>query len=232
MPAAPWPRRSCAYADFAPETDSSRPTRRLRATGSAAPTPPESPALSPPTLRLCFGLGFGFDFSLDFSFDFSLGLRNLIGQRAQLTLVEHRRVHHADQHLFDGAVAEPVDDALDGFRRNPRAGLGGLIDIGAPIHGMGGVALVFQPSQHGADRGFFQRAGKPLADGLGRDRTVGPDQLHDLAFEVAQVGQAVIHGATLRSGFNATERRTRSPNPQSLIYLEWPPRAPMPARRG
>ena len=64
---------------------------------------------------------------------------------------------------------------------------------------MRGVALVFQSSQHGADGRFFQRAGKPFADGLGRDRTIGPNQLHDLAFEVAQFGQAVIHGATLRS---------------------------------
>ena len=126
-------------------------------------------------------------------------LGNLIGQHAQLTLVEHRRIHHADQDLFDGAVAEPVDDALDGFRRNPSARLGGLVDIGAPIHRVRGVALVFQSSQHGADGRFLERTGKPLAHGLGRDRTVGPNQLHDLAFEVAQFGQAVIHGATLRS---------------------------------
>src|SRR2546429_274052 len=181
MPAAPWPRRSCAGADFAPERDSSRSTRRLRATGSAAPTPPESPALSPPSLHLGFGLGLGLDLGLSLS----LCLRNLVGQRAQLTLVEHLGVHHADQDLFDGAVAEPVDDALNGFRRNPRAWLGGLIDIGPSIHGVRGVALVFQSSQHGADGRFFQWAGKPFADGLGRDRTIGPNQLHDLAFEVA-----------------------------------------------
>src|SRR4051794_21472534 len=64
---------------------------------------------------------------------------------------------------------------------------------------MRGVALVFQSSQHGADGRFLEWTGKPLADGLGRHRAIGPNQLHDLAFEVAQFGQAVIHGATLRS---------------------------------
>src|SRR3954462_13257934 len=77
-----------------------------------------------------------------------------------------------------------------------RARLGGLVDIGSPIHGMRGVALVFQSSQHGADGRFLEWTGKPLADGLGRHRAIGPNQLHDIAFEVAQFGQAVIHGAT------------------------------------
>jgi len=30
--------------------------------------------------------------------------------------------HHADQNFLDGPVAEPVDDALHGFRRHPTGG--------------------------------------------------------------------------------------------------------------
>ena len=51
--------------------------------------------------------------------------------------------------------------------------------------------------------------------------------------EVSEVGQAIVHFATLRSlaFFNATERRIRGPNPQCLIHLEWRPRPPRLARR-
>src|SRR5882757_8069219 len=164
---------SYARADFAREEDSSQPTPRFRATGNAAPTPPESPASFFPSLRF--------------------GLRNLVGQHAQLPLVEHGRVHHADQNLLDGTVAEPVDDALDGFRRNPSAWLSRMVDIGSPIHRVRGVALVFQPSQHGPNRRFLERPRKPFTHGLGRYRRVGPNQLHYLSFEVAQFGQAIVH---------------------------------------
>src|SRR5205085_3055897 len=190
-PPAPWSTRSCAGADCVPETDSSQSTRRRREAGSAAPTPPESPASLPPCLR--------FLPELTFLRGLPPGLGNLSGQQAQLTLVEHRRIDHAAQDLFDRTVAEPVDDALDGFRRNPSAGLRGLVDIGSSIYGVGGVTLVFQSPQHGADGRFLERTRKLFADGLGRDRTIGPHQLHDLALEVAQFRQAVVHGATLRS---------------------------------
>ena len=36
-----------------------------------------------------------------------------------------------------------------------------------------------------------------LSDRLGRHRLLRPDQLHDLAFEVAELGQAIIHVRTL-----------------------------------
>src|ERR1700682_2363319 len=95
---------SYAHADFATEEDSSQSTRRCRGARSAAPTPPESSASFFPSLRFC--------------------LCDLIGKHAQLPLVEHGCVHHANQNLFDRAVAEPIDDALDRFRRNPSARLG------------------------------------------------------------------------------------------------------------
>src|SRR6266568_4435592 len=122
---------SYARVDFVHEEDSSQPTRRFRATRSAAPTPPEPPASFFPSLRLC--------------------LRNLVGKHTQLPLVEHGRIHHANQNLFDRTVTEPIDDALDRFRR------------------------------------------KPFTHGLGRYRTVGPNQLHYLSFEVTQCGQAIVH---------------------------------------
>src|ERR1700682_1253414 len=192
---------SYARVDFVREEDSSQPTRRFRATRSAAPTPPESPASFFPSLRLC--------------------LRNLVGKHTQLPLVEHSCIHHANQHLFDRTVAEPVDDALDGFRRNPSAWLRRMVDIGSPIHRVRGVALVFQPSQHGPNGRFLQRTRKPFTHGLGRHRTVGPNQLHYLSFEVTQCGQAIVHLGYLAilSCCNATERRTRSRDPQRRFDL-------------
>ena len=126
-----------------------------------------------PLLRLCF--------------------RNLVGKRSQLPLVEHGRIHHANQNLFDRAVAEPIDDTLDGFCRNPSAWFSRLVDIGSPVHRVCRVALVFQSSQHGPNRRFLERTRKPLTHGLGRYRTVGPNQLHYLSFEVTQFGQAIVH---------------------------------------
>src|ERR1700676_3866428 len=156
---------SYARAGFAPGEDSSQPTRRFREPMSEAPTPPVWPASFSPSLRLCF--------------------RNLVGQRAQLPLVEHGSIHHADKNLVDGTVAEPVDDALDGLRRNPPAWLGRMVHKGSPIHRVGRVALLFQPSQHGPNRRFLEPARKLFAGGLGGYRSVGPDQLHHLAFEFA-----------------------------------------------
>jgi len=70
-------------------------------------------------------------------------------QRAQLPLVEHGGIHHTDQNLFDGTIAEPIDDALDCFCRHAAARLGGVVHIGSPVHRVRRVALVLQPSQHG-----------------------------------------------------------------------------------
>src|SRR5437762_12580922 len=109
---------SCAHADFVHVTDSSQSTRCPRATGSAAPIPRESPALFPPALRSRFS--------------------NLVSKGAQLSSVEHCCIHHAYQNFLDGAVAEPVDDALDGFCRYSSAGLRGLVDIGSSVYSVCG----------------------------------------------------------------------------------------------
>src|SRR5450755_2557727 len=122
---------SSVRADCGHEEAAIQSTPRRRATRSAAPTPPEAPALLPSLdlflyslfLRLLFGL-----FLVLF-----LGAGDLVGQHAQLPLVEHRTLHHADQNLFDRAVAEPVDDALHGFRRHSPARFGRLVDIGSAI---------------------------------------------------------------------------------------------------
>src|SRR5262249_2507220 len=145
-PPAPRSRTSYGRAGCAREEDSSQSTRRLPATGSAAPTPQESRGSFLPPL--------------------GLGARDLVGERPQLFLVEHGAIHHADQHLFDGTIAEPVDDALDGLRRNPPALFGRPIDVGSPIHGVRGVALVLQPAQYGPHRRFLERARQSLAHGF------------------------------------------------------------------
>src|SRR6185437_17002228 len=94
---------SCARPDFAPETDR----------GRAIPRPPAqrraTPILPGPTASFFRSPGFA--------------LRYLVGQHAHLLLVEHGGVDHADQHLLDGAVAEPVDDALHRFRSDAGARL-------------------------------------------------------------------------------------------------------------
>src|SRR5262249_45065596 len=110
MRQAPSPTTSYARADFLRETASAQSKRRYPARRTGAPPLPVRPASFSPSLRL--------------------GFRHLIGKQAQLLLVEHRIVHHADQDLFDRTVAEPVDDALDGLRRDPTARLGGMIDVG------------------------------------------------------------------------------------------------------
>src|SRR5262249_38091642 len=135
-PRAPRSTTSCAAADCPREEDSSQSTRGLPGAGSAAPTPQESRESFFPPLHL--------------------GPRDLIGERTQLLLVEHGAVHHADQDLFDRSVAEPVDDALDGLGRHPSALFGGLIDIGAAIHRVRRVTLLFQPAQHRPHRRFLE----------------------------------------------------------------------------
>src|SRR5271169_6531645 len=118
---------SYARADSARGEDSSQPRRCFRVPRSAAPTPPESPTSFSPSPRLY------------------LRLRNLVGKTAQLPLVEHGCIHHANQNLFDGTVAEPVDDALDCFCRNAATRLGRVVHIGSSIDRVRRVALLFQP---------------------------------------------------------------------------------------
>ena len=113
-PPAPRSTTSCARADCAREADASQPTRRFPATRERSAASARTSASFFPSLRLW-------------------PWRNLVGQRAQLPLVEHRVVDHADQDLLHRAVAEPVDDALDGFGRDPPARLGRVIDIGAAL---------------------------------------------------------------------------------------------------
>src|SRR6202158_1054170 len=166
---------SCARTDFVREEDSSQSTRHFQESGSAEPSPPESRVSFSPSLRL------------------GLCLRDLVDQHPQLPLVEHRRIHHANQNLFDRTVTEPVDAALNGFCRYPSTWLRRMVDISASVHGVCCVTLVFQPSEHGPNGRFLERARKPFPHGLGRYRTVGPNQLHYLSFEVAQFGQATVH---------------------------------------
>src|SRR5580704_11197850 len=118
-------RAGCARAE-AP----GRATRQRRAPAIAAPIPGAGPTLPPPCLRL----------------------RDLVGQGAQLPLVKHGAVDHADQNLLDRSVAKQIDDPLDGCGRNLPAGMRRLVDVGPPVDSMIDVTLLLQPPKHGADR--------------------------------------------------------------------------------
>ena len=78
--------------------------------------------------------------------------------------------------------------------RNLSALLGGLVDISSSVDRMGRVALLFQTAQHRPHRRFLERSRQLFPHRLRRDRTMGPNQLHHLALEVSEFGQAVVHG--------------------------------------
>src|SRR5262249_27292011 len=156
-------RAGCARAG-AP----SRAIRHRRAPATEAPIPTAGPALALASFRL----------------------RDLVGQHAQLPLVEHGAVHHADQNLLDRSVAEPIDDPLDSVRRNPPTGVRRLVDEGPPLDCVTDVTFLLQSSQYCANRRFLQSPRQLVAYGLCREPTIGPDQLHHLAFEVAQMRHA------------------------------------------
>src|SRR6266481_9822494 len=149
----------------------SRAIRHRRAPASEAPIPTAGPASTLPSSRL----------------------RDLVGQHAQLLLVEHGAVHHADQNLLDRSVAEPIDDPLDGLGRNPPAGMRRLVNEGPPLDCMNDVTFLLQSPQHGANRRFLQSPRQFLAYGLSREPAISPDDLHHLAFEVAQMRYACAH---------------------------------------
>src|SRR5262245_7756529 len=169
--AAPPSMPSSAPAGFAHAGSSTPATQCRRARASAAPI-----RAAVPTSLLS-----------------SFCPRDLVRKYAQLALVEHRAIHHADQDLFDRAVAEPVDDTLHRLGCHPSARLRGVIDIGAAVDGVADVALLFQPPQYGANRRFLEAAVEPFAHGFRCDRAVGPNQLHHLALEVAQIREGFIH---------------------------------------
>src|SRR5258708_4724942 len=162
---------SCGYAGCARAGPSSRAMRHRRAPATEAPIPAAGPPLPLPSLRLC----------------------DLVGQHAQLPLVDHGAVHHADQNLLHRSVAEPIDNPLDGLGRNPPARVSRPVDVGPTLDRMDDVTLLLQPPQHGTNRRFLEAPRQFLAYSLCREATIGPDQLHHLALEVAQVRHAVAH---------------------------------------
>src|SRR5215471_14972098 len=110
-----------------------RAIRRRRAPATAAPIRGAGPTLPPPSLRL----------------------RDLVGQGAQLPLVEHGAVDHADQDLFNRSVAKQIDDPLDSLSRNLPAGMRRLVDVGPPVDSMIDVTLLLQSPKHGANCRFL-----------------------------------------------------------------------------
>src|SRR5229473_912681 len=185
-PASPWTRsrpRSKRRAAASPDA-------RGASTGQAEPRKPAAACLSPPERRspaspsssLFLLLYFVRFFFLVFFLLFFLGLLDPPCEALQGPAVEHVRIHHADQHLLDGSVAEPVDYSLHSASRDAGPRLGGPEDVGPAVDGVGDVSLVLQPPEHGAYGRFLRLAGKPLADGIRGGFTRLPHQLHDLAF--------------------------------------------------
>src|SRR5215471_17274603 len=111
-----------------------RAIRQRRAPTTAAPIPGAGPALPPPSLRL----------------------RDLVGQGAQLPLVEHGTVHHADENLLDRSVAKQIDDPLDSLGSNLPAGVRCLVHVGPTIDDMIDITLLLQSPKHRANRRFLQ----------------------------------------------------------------------------
>src|SRR5215467_7090262 len=145
-----------------------RAIRQRRAPATAAPIPGAGPTL--PLASLC--------------------LRYLVGQGAELPLVEHGAVHHADENLLDRSVAKQINDPLDSLGSNLPAGMRRLVHVGSAIDDMIDVTLLLQSPKHGANRRFLQGPRQFLTHNFCRELPVGPDQLHYLAFEVAQVWHA------------------------------------------
>src|SRR5260370_22029912 len=156
---------SYGYAGCARAGPSSRAMRHRRAPATEAPIPAAGPPLPLPSLRLC----------------------DLVGQHAQLPLVDHGAVHHADQNLLHRSVAEPIDNPLDGLGRNPPARVSRPVDVGPALDRMDDLTLLLHPAPPAANRRFPSAPRHFLAYGLCRDATIGPYQLHHLALEAAHV---------------------------------------------
>ncbi len=114
-----------------------------------------------------------------------MGQGDALGEALQLGAVEDLGVDHADQQGFNGALAEPVDNAFDGAASHTLPGLGGAIEEGAVFDGVSEVALFFKAAQDGADCRVLEGAAKLLADMVGGDGAEAPDDEEDAAFEFA-----------------------------------------------
>jgi len=114
-----------------------------------------------------------------------------VGEPLQFDTIEDFGIDHADEESFDGALAEPVDDAFDRAACDVLPRLGGGIDEGAIFDCVGEVALLFETAQYGTNRGVFQGAVELFADLLGSNPAVAPDNREDAAFQFAEFGRIV-----------------------------------------
>jgi len=111
------------------------------------------------------------------------------GETFQLLAVEYGIVDHAEDELLGGASAETVDDVLNGADSDVLARVGGFVDEGAAVDGVGEVAFFFEAAEHGADGGILHGTGggESFAACLGGGGAVGPDVIHDELFDFAHV---------------------------------------------
>jgi hypothetical protein len=67
---------------------------------------------------------------------------------------------------------------------------------------VGDEALLFQPPQHGANRRILKPPPRPprqhFANGVCGEPRIGPHQLHDQPFQLAQLGRGIFHPALPR----------------------------------
>jgi hypothetical protein len=119
-------------------------------------------------------------------------------------LVEDFGVDHAYEQRLDRAVAEAIDDVLDGASGDELPAFGGAIVEGAILDGVRDVAFFFEAAKHGANRGVLERPVELVANLLGGEVAVLPDEANDGVFELAKLGWIV--GWVAVTNHNATER--------------------------
>ncbi len=98
---------------------------------------------------------------------------------------------HAGEEGFEGAVAEAVDNLLDGAGGDAAGAVEAGVDEGAAVDGVLDVAFFFEPEEDRANGGVFERAaggGEGLLDLGGGCFGALPDGVHDGAFEIGDGG--------------------------------------------
>jgi hypothetical protein len=121
-----------------------------------------------------------------------------VGEALKLIAAEDFGIDHADEQRLDRALAEPVDDALDGAAGDTLAGLGGTVEEGPVFDGVSEIALLFKTAQDGADGGVLKGAAELFADLLGGDLGEAPDDEENGALKFAEFGGIVTGGSVTR----------------------------------
>jgi len=115
----------------------------------------------------------------------------MFGETTEFGSVEHFGIDHAHKQRFNGALAEPIDDALDGAACYALPRLGGSVDKGAVFDGVRQVAFLFEPAQDCSDGRVLKRAVEVLPHLLSRYLAEPPDDREDAAFQFTKFSRIV-----------------------------------------